>query len=154
MSSLTLWVWLVLTAAASPQPFSISGTVVDPDGKPVKGATVWFAVFVNNDAEVKDLAQFETDVKGRFTFDAPTGDRKAAAAFDPRAALAMIDALPTDPEPKQVPRPGGPPAIMPRVNEKARLAVARALALPPGARLREALRVPGQPDLWPAMLDD
>ena len=29
-----------------------------------------------------------------------------------------------------------------------------ALALPPGARRREALRVPGQFDLWPAVLDD
>ena len=154
MSSLTLWAWLVLTGASSPQPFSISGTVVDPDGKPVKGARVWFAVFVNNDADAEYLAQVETDVKGWFTFDAPIGDRKAAAAFDPRAALAMIDALPADPDPAQVPRPGGPPAITPRVNEKARLAVARALALPSGVRLREALRVPGQPDLWPAVLDD
>jgi Carboxypeptidase regulatory-like domain len=79
---------------------------------------------------------------------------QAAAAFDPRAALAMIDALPADPEPKQGSRPGSPPAFAPRINEKARLAVARALALPPGARRREALRVPGQPDLWPAALDD
>jgi hypothetical protein len=74
---------------------------------------------------------------------------QAAAAFDPRAALALIDALPEDPEPKQ-----GPPAFAPRAKEKARLAVARALALSPGARRREALRGPGQFDLWPAALDD
>jgi hypothetical protein len=79
---------------------------------------------------------------------------QAAAAYDPRTALAMIDALPADAEPRQGPGPGSPPAFAPRINEKARLAVARALALPPGARLREALRVPGQPDLWPAALDD
>ena len=66
----------------------------------------------------------------------------------------MIDALPEDPEPKPAPRPGRPPAFTPRAKEKARLAVARALALPPGARRREALRVPGQFDLWPAVLDD
>ena len=79
---------------------------------------------------------------------------EAAAAFDPRAALAMIEALPEDPEPKQGRRPGGLPAFTPRTNEKARLAIARALALPPRARRREALRVPGRPDLWPAVLDD
>ena len=67
---------------------------------------------------------------------------QAAAAFDPRAALAMVDALPEDPEPKQGPRPGRPPAFTPRIKEKARLAVARALALPPGARRREALAGP------------
>ena len=79
---------------------------------------------------------------------------EAAAAFDPRAALAIVDALPADPKPKQGPGPGSPPVFRPRVNEKARLAVARVLALPAGARRREALRVPGQPDLWPAVLDD
>ena len=74
---------------------------------------------------------------------------QAAAAFDPRAALALIDALPEDPEPKR-----GPPDFAPRAKEKARLAVARALTLPPGARRREALSGPGQFDLWPAALDD
>ena len=79
---------------------------------------------------------------------------QAAATFDPRAALAMIDAMPEDPEPKERPRSGGPPAFTPRTKEKARLAFARALALPPAARLREALRVPGQFNLWPSVLDD
>ena len=79
---------------------------------------------------------------------------EATAAFDPRAALAIVDALPADPKPKQGPSTGGPPSFAPRVNEKARLAVARSLALPLGARLREALRIPGQPDLWPAVLDE
>ena len=37
---------------------------------------------------------------------------------------------------------GGPPAFAPRTKEKARLAVARALALPPAARRREALSGP------------
>jgi hypothetical protein len=35
----------------------------------------------------------------------------------------------------------------------ARLALARALAMPPELRRREALRTPGQPDLWPTALD-
>ena len=73
MSSLTLWAWLVLTATSSPPPFSVSGTVVDPAGKPVKGATVWLTAFVRFDAEVEDLAQVETDAEGRFTIDAPVG---------------------------------------------------------------------------------
>ena len=84
----------------------------------------------------------------------PAAILQAAAAFDPRAALAMVDALPDDPEPKPAPGRARPPAFAPRVKEKARLAVARALALPPGARRREALRIPGQLDLWPAVLDD
>ena len=78
----------------------------------------------------------------------------AAATFDPQAALAMFAAIPEDPEPGPRNRQGGPPAFAPRTKEKARLAVARALALPPAARLREALRVPGQVNLWPAVLDD
>ena len=73
MSSLTLWAWLVLTAAPSPQPFSVSGTVVDPEGKPVKGATVWLTAFVRFNADVEDLAQVETDAEGRFAIDAPVG---------------------------------------------------------------------------------
>ena len=73
VSSLTLWAWLVLTAAPSPQPFSVSGTVVDPEGKPVKGATVWLTAFVRFDADVEELAQVETDAEGRFTIDAPVG---------------------------------------------------------------------------------
>ena len=73
MSSLTLWAWLVLTAAPSPQPSSVSGTVVDPEGKPVKGATVWLTAFVRFDADVEELAQVETDAEGRFTIDAPAG---------------------------------------------------------------------------------
>jgi hypothetical protein len=83
---------------------------------------------------------------------------QAAALFNPRAALAMLDALPEDPEPTPVTGtgtgPGRPPAITPRIKQTARLVVARALALPPGARRREALRGPGPFDLWPAMLDD
>jgi len=78
----------------------------------------------------------------------------AAAAFDPRAALAMIDAMSDDPEPKERPQPGGPPAFTARTKEKARLVVARALALSPAVRLREALQVPGQFNLWPSVLDD
>ncbi len=66
----------------------------------------------------------------------------------------MVDALSEDPEPEPGRRPGGPPAFSPRTKEKARLVVARALALPPAIRRREALRVPGQFDLWPAVLDD
>ena len=73
MSSLTLWAWLVLTAAPSPQPFAVSGTVVDPEGKPVKGATVWLTAFVRFDADVEELAQVETDAEGRFAIDAPVG---------------------------------------------------------------------------------
>ena len=79
---------------------------------------------------------------------------QAAAAFDPQAALAIVHAIPEDPEPGQRPQQGGPPAFAPRTKEKARLAVARALVLPPAARLREAFRVPGQVNLWPAALDD
>jgi hypothetical protein len=79
---------------------------------------------------------------------------QSAALFDPRAALAMLDALPEDPEPRQESRPDRPPIFTPRTRQTARLAVARALALSPAARRREALRVPGQFDLWPAMLDD
>ena len=73
MSSLTLWAWLVLTAAPPLQPSSVSGTVVDPEGKPVKGATVWLTAFVRFDADVVELAQVETDAEGRFTIDAPVG---------------------------------------------------------------------------------
>ena len=73
MSSLTLWAWLVLTAVPSPQTASVSGTVVDPEGKPVKGATVWLTAFVRFDADVEELAQVETDAEGRFTIDAPVG---------------------------------------------------------------------------------
>jgi hypothetical protein len=79
---------------------------------------------------------------------------QAAALFDPRAAQAMLDALPDDPEPEPGTRPGRPMTLTPRIKQTARLAVARVLALPPGARRREALRVPGQFDLWPAVLDD
>jgi hypothetical protein len=79
---------------------------------------------------------------------------QAAALFDPRAAQAMLDALPDDPEPEQGTAPGRPTTLTPRVKQTARLAVARVLALPPRARRREALRVPGQFDLWPAVLDD
>ena len=52
VSSLMLWAWLVLTAAPPLQPSSVSGTVVDPGGKPVKGATVWLTAFVRFDADV------------------------------------------------------------------------------------------------------
>ena len=74
---------------------------------------------------------------------------QAAAVFDPRAAGAMLNALPDDPQPQSNPRPG-----MSFIKDKARLVVARALALPPAIRRREALRIAGQPDLWPAVLDD
>ena len=73
MLSLTFWAWLVLTAAPPLQPSSVSGTVVDPEGKPVKGATVWLTAFVRFDADVAELAQVETDAEGRFTIDAPVG---------------------------------------------------------------------------------
>jgi hypothetical protein len=73
MTSLTLWAWLVLTAAPPLQPSSVSGTVVDPEGKPVKGATVWLTAFVRFDADVVELAHVETDAEGRFTIDAPVG---------------------------------------------------------------------------------
>jgi hypothetical protein len=43
---------------------------------------------------------------------------------------------------------------MPRVKEKARLVVARALALPVAIRRREALRTAEQFDLWPGVLDE
>jgi hypothetical protein len=79
---------------------------------------------------------------------------RAAAAFDPRAALAMVDALSEDPGPKPAQRPGAPPAFSPRTKEKARLEFARALALPPAIGRREALRSPGSFDLWPTALDD
>ena len=64
---------------------------------------------------------------------------RAAAGFDARAALALVDALPEDP----VQPPDGT-AIGPRLRHKtkakARLAVARMLGLPPELRLREPLR--------------
>jgi Carboxypeptidase regulatory-like domain len=73
MSSLTLWAWLALAAVPSPRTRVVSGTVVDPQGKPVKGATVWLTAFVDNNVDVANLAQVETDAEGRFTVDAPTG---------------------------------------------------------------------------------
>jgi hypothetical protein len=79
---------------------------------------------------------------------------QATALFDPRAAQAMLDALPDDPEPEQGNAPGRPMTLSPRIKQTARLAVARTLALPPAARRREALRVTGRIDLWPAVLDD
>ncbi len=79
---------------------------------------------------------------------------RAASAFDPRAAVAMVDAMAEDPEPSREPQPGGPLAITPRTKEMARIAVARALALPHALARREALRVPGSFDLWPAALDE
>jgi protocatechuate 3,4-dioxygenase beta subunit len=104
-------------------------------------------------APVAENAQALFDERFGLTNEAAT-TLQAAAAFDQRAALALIDAIPEDPEPKPAPQPGGPPAFTPRTKEKARLVVARALALPPAARLREALRVPGQFNLWPSVLDD
>ncbi len=79
---------------------------------------------------------------------------QAAVLFDPRAAQAMLDALPDDLEARPGIAPGRHTIITPRVKQMARLAVARSLALPPGARRREALRVASQFDLWPAVLDD
>jgi hypothetical protein len=79
VSSLTLWAWLALTAVASPQPPSLTGTVLDPNGKPVKGATVWLTRLVKYDVDVEDLGQVETDAEGRFGFDTPAdivADRK------------------------------------------------------------------------------
>ncbi len=73
MSSLMLWAWLALAAGPSSQTSEVSGTVVDPEGKPVKGATVWLTAFVRFDADVETLAQVETDGEGRFTADAPSG---------------------------------------------------------------------------------
>ena len=48
MSSLMLWAWLALAAVPLPQTHAVSGTVVDPAGKPVKGATVWLTAFVRS----------------------------------------------------------------------------------------------------------
>jgi protocatechuate 3,4-dioxygenase beta subunit len=71
---------------------------------------------------------------------------QATACFDARAAVAMLNAASVDSGRGTILRPG--------VMDQSRLAVARALALPPAVRLREALQVPGQPDLWPAAMDE
>ena len=103
MSSLMLWAWLALAAVPSSQTSVVSGTVVDPEGKPVKGATVWLTAFVRIDADVEDLAQVETDAEGRFTVDAPAGggDRPRflslwAHAPGSRVAIASLSNRPKD----------------------------------------------------------
>jgi hypothetical protein len=78
---------------------------------------------------------------------------QAAAVYEPRVAVAIVDALSDDPEPASKPRSGEPPHFTPRTKESARLTLARALAMPPELRRREALRTLGQPDLWPTVLD-
>ena len=54
---------------------------------------------------------------------------QAAAAFDPRAALAIVDALPEDPEPKPGPAAGRSPAFS--AAHQARRPGSRSLALSP-----------------------
>ena len=103
MSSLTLWVWLTLAAVASAPPSSLSGIVVDPEGKPVKGATVWLTAFVHSNSDVDDLAQVETDAEGRFAIDAPVdGDDRPrfltlwAHSPQTRVAIASPSTRPKD----------------------------------------------------------
>ena len=77
---------------------------------------------------------------------------RAAGAFDGRVAEALLDALPEDP-----PTPTGPTirASDPRHHSKAqaRIALARALGLPPGLRLRGPF-IPSAGDDWLEGLDD
>ena len=74
----------------------------------------------------------------------------AAAAFDARAAKALVEALPDDPP---LPKPGEPG--LRRVDKfQSRTAVARILGLPPGLRFRESF-IPSQPlNEWAAAIED
>src|SRR4051812_45723786 len=74
-----VWAWFALAAVPSPQSPTLLGTVVDPEGKPVKGATVWLTRTVKYDVDVEELGQVEADAEGRFAFDTPidvVGDRQ------------------------------------------------------------------------------
>jgi hypothetical protein len=77
---------------------------------------------------------------------------RAAGAYDGRTARALLDGLPEDP-----PTPTGPTirASDPRHHSRAqaRIALARALGLPPALRLREPL-MPQTGEDWLGVLDD
>jgi hypothetical protein len=79
---------------------------------------------------------------------------RAAAAFDARAAKALLDALPEDPTPP-------PPSNVIRASDhrhhskaQARIALAGSLGLPPAIRLRASVPVHADSNDWLDALDD
>jgi hypothetical protein len=62
-----LWIISDSTRAAGPIPTgTLSGNVVDPDGKPVAGARVWTDTFYPKTSATKRLMEARTDAKGHF----------------------------------------------------------------------------------------
>lgn len=86
--------------------------------------------------------------------DLATAILRATVLFDPNAAEAMLESLPQETGPAQERGPAMRRFMDPSARSTALLTLARTLALPPAARIREVLKRPRQPDLWPALLVD
>jgi len=78
---------------------------------------------------------------------------RAAGAFDARVARAMLDALPEELPPPPNRNVISPATFRHHTRDLARLALARALGLPPALRLGEPL-TPGRNDDWLQALED
>src|SRR4051794_33897406 len=78
MSLLMPVVWMALGATVP-----LTGTVEDPGGKPVEGATVWLADAYRKAAGEDILAKAETDAQGRFRLDRDEGLAGRGASWSP-----------------------------------------------------------------------
>jgi protocatechuate 3,4-dioxygenase beta subunit len=70
LAAITLWVSVepAVRAAADGPPYAFAGTVVDPQGKPVAGAKVWFDYPLAGPPAQPVPADAVTDAEGKFQF--------------------------------------------------------------------------------------